>query len=180
MYFDLISLFWPKQKTLLILGSNIFCISTPPVRAKWKYWTSTCSLQVPFTGHFLGSHFPASVEMLKDSGPGTPVPSECTAGHTIGGGGAQARAQDTQRGGCDWQHLPTSPRCRSEMAHSYTTQSTYTAYSEGNGGDSLHIKNHHCYLSPFKKPSKKGRVKGKPNREKLAFWVALGLRPQGL
>lgn len=64
--------------------------------------------------------------------------------------------------------------------HSYTTQSTYTAYSEGNGWDSLHIKNHHCYLSPFKKPSKKGRVKGKPNQEKLALWVALGLRPQGL
>lgn len=110
-------IFWPKQKTLLILRSSIFSISTPPVRAKNENTEpAPGSLQVPFTSHFLGTHFPTSVEMLKEGSPGTPAPSECTAEDTAGGRGAKARAQEIHRCSCDWQHLPTNPRCRSETS----------------------------------------------------------------
>lgn len=75
-------------------------------------------------------------------------------------------------------HQPTAQIWH--VFHSYTTHGEIILHVM-NGWDSLHIKNDHCYLSPFRKPFKKERVKGKPNWEELVDILGcMGQRPQGL
>lgn len=130
MYFDQLISCLAKTKDRnknhppLSLRLIIFLI--PPTKQKMKTLNQhLCSFHSGLPAlkdHFLGTHLPASADMLKKPASELWHPWACPTGGTLGQETAKASAQRTDPAQLRW--LAPAPDCqhRCEMSHSHKTQ----------------------------------------------------------